>query len=308
MRRKIAIPKIVMHRLKMPDALPRIRIQRQQAIRKKIVAQSIPAVKIKRRRARRHKHDPPLHIHGHSCPVVRRADRFVRTRRPRVVTKLARLRNRMKIPAHFPRAYIKCANIARRRRQRLRISSARDEQIFVNHHRTRQRHKRIGIFTAQVVAQIDAPIRSKRRDRFSRRRIQRINKIHHADDNPLVSPIRARPVSQPAHRLRPLDPRIEIPNHFPRRRIHRENLLRWRQPIQHAIHYNRTRLQPARLPRVISPRHLELRDILPINLLQRRIMRIVRLPAIHRPIPITASLVRSESCRRFSCTEKDGSG
>ena len=46
---KIAVPKIVSHSLKMPDAFARLGVQSDQAICKQIVPDAVGAVEIKRR-------------------------------------------------------------------------------------------------------------------------------------------------------------------------------------------------------------------------------------------------------------------
>ena len=186
MRRKIAVPDVVMHRLEMPDALAGVRVEREQAIREEIVAEAVAAVEIECRRAGRHEHDAALHIDGHAGPVVRGADRFLGIGRPGVVAELAGMRNGVERPAHFAGAHVEGADIAGRRGQRLGISPAGDEHVFINHDGAGQRNERIGIFSAQIVAEIDAAVCAKARDRFSRGRVQRIDEIHDADDDALV--------------------------------------------------------------------------------------------------------------------------
>ena len=60
---KIVVPKIMMHGLVMPDTLPRTRIQRQQAVRKKIRSDAIRSIVVVGRLTGGHKDDTALRIY-----------------------------------------------------------------------------------------------------------------------------------------------------------------------------------------------------------------------------------------------------
>ena len=86
---KISIPDIVVHSLKMPDALTSIRIECEQRVCVEIVAETIAAIEIHYGRARGNIHNAMLRIEGHSCPVVRCACCFPRIGRPCLITGFA---------------------------------------------------------------------------------------------------------------------------------------------------------------------------------------------------------------------------
>ena len=71
------------------------------------------------------------------------------------------MRNGMKAPAQLPGAHIEGAHIARRRRMRLRIAPAHNNQVLVDHPRRGQRNRLLLKIPAQFLAQIHAPALAK---------------------------------------------------------------------------------------------------------------------------------------------------
>ena len=68
----------------------------QLRIGKEIVADTVGAIKIERRRARRHENNSTLRIEGHAGPIVGRSAGFPCVLRPSVVAKLTGARNGVK--------------------------------------------------------------------------------------------------------------------------------------------------------------------------------------------------------------------
>jgi hypothetical protein len=87
--RQVAIPKIVMNKLVMPDQLPSFGFESEQAISVKIVSQSVCAVEIKGSRPSRREHQAFLPIERQSRPGIRSTDSFVGVFRPSVVARFA---------------------------------------------------------------------------------------------------------------------------------------------------------------------------------------------------------------------------
>ena len=112
---KIPVPDIMADSLKMPDSLPRLRLQRDQAVGEQIIADPVSAVKIRHGRAGWNVNNSPTGIDGHAGPIVGSAGGLPCVPRPGVIPKLPGVRDGMKRPAQFSGSHIKGANIPRRR-------------------------------------------------------------------------------------------------------------------------------------------------------------------------------------------------
>ncbi len=111
-RRKVHVPEVVPHALEMPDTLSRTRVEREDRVRKKIVAEPIGAIEIEGRGARASEDHAELVIHGQSGPDVGATRNLPRIGRPGRVAELARMRNGMKAPAQLTGLQIVRANVA----------------------------------------------------------------------------------------------------------------------------------------------------------------------------------------------------
>src|SRR5258708_40097475 len=95
------------------------------------------------------------------------------------------MRNRVEGPSQFARPGVEAANVSRRRRKRLWIPAAGNEQVFINNHGARQENGLLfRRLTAEILAQINAAAFAEARYRLSRGRIQRVNEIQNANKNP----------------------------------------------------------------------------------------------------------------------------
>ena len=251
LRRKVAVPYVVMHALKMPKPLARTRIQRQQRVGIEIVAQAVASVKVHHGRTRGHVHNAVRRIQSHACPVVRCARRQPRVRRPRLSTGLARMRNRVKGPNELARAHIKRADVSRWRRMRFRIPSAHDDQVLVHHARSGQGNRLLQVVAAQPLAQIDAALLAKRGDGLARLPIQTIQKIHDPGEDAFF--LAVGPVSNAAGRLRTAHAGVELPLQLAGRGIHGNHFLRGCVGIQRASHNQGIVLQPTLFAGVEGP-------------------------------------------------------
>ena len=99
-----------MHQLVMPLALPGLQIHRHDALAEQPIARPVPAVEIPRRQLHRQISQSQLFIDADLPPHARVAGVVRGILFPSVVTKLARLRNRVKDPQPLARPHIEPAH------------------------------------------------------------------------------------------------------------------------------------------------------------------------------------------------------
>src|SRR6266404_1671270 len=185
-RRKITVPNIVLHCLKMPDATAGLGIESEQAVGKKVIAEAVTSVEIKRSRSGGNVQDSSLRVERHSGPVVRSAAVRPCIFGPGFVSEFSGMWDRVEAPAKFACTDIVGADIARRRREGFRITTSHDENVFVNYRGTGQRNRyRCGI-AAQVFAKIDATMIAEALNRLASIGVQHVDKVHHSDDDATV--------------------------------------------------------------------------------------------------------------------------
>src|SRR6185295_8732641 len=97
-RRQVVVPHIVMDGLEMPQALARLRIQRNQAVAEQIVAGPIAAIEIRPRSSEWNIGNASLFVDRHFAPVVNATGGFIKIRRPCVVSNFSWMWNRMEDP------------------------------------------------------------------------------------------------------------------------------------------------------------------------------------------------------------------
>src|SRR5271154_5464645 len=132
-RRKVAIPDVMMHPLKVPKALAGLCIEREQGVCEEVVSHSIRSVEIEDRGAGGNVDDAALFVERHPGPVVGRAGGLPGVRRPCTVTEFIGMGDGVKAPAKLASTHIEGANVAWRRWVGFRIAAANDDQILVNH-------------------------------------------------------------------------------------------------------------------------------------------------------------------------------
>src|SRR5260370_26302575 len=143
--------------LEMPDSCAGFRIQGEQAIGEKIVANPISAVEIKRGGARGSVENSTRGIERHSSPIICGAAGLPGILRPGLIPKFAGMWNGVKRPSQLAGSNVIRANVAGRRGESLRIAAAEDHQILVNDTRAGQIDRlRSGGFAAQIFAEVDA--------------------------------------------------------------------------------------------------------------------------------------------------------
>src|SRR6476469_4303871 len=129
--------------------------------------------------------------------------------RPGVVAILARMRNGVKAPAQSTAVHIEGADVARRRRMRLRIPPAYDDQVLVDDSWCGECDRLLTIIPAKIFAEVDTPILPEAPDRSA---IARIECVEEVGDPGEKSALRiVRPPCEAAYRLRALHAGIEAP-------------------------------------------------------------------------------------------------
>ena len=282
-RGKIAIPDVVVHALEGPDAFSRGGVKREQRIGKQILTDAIGAIKVRDRRTGGHVEDAAFLIKRHAGPVIGRAGVQPCVLRPRVVAVFARIRDGVEAPAQSAGVHVEGADVAGRRRMRLRIAPADDDQVFIDNAGRGQRDGLFAVVAAQIFPEIDAAVFSKALDRTATCGIERIEKICDTGEEPAFRSI--APPSEAANRLGAAHSRIELPAHRSCRRIERDDLLRGCVGIECASDDQRARLQAnAFFVRIVGPRNAQPADIGAVDLCQRRVVIVRLLAAVDRPI------------------------
>ena len=174
-RWEIAIPDVVLDRLKMPDALAGVRIEREERVGEQVVAGTVGAVEIGRGGAGGDEDESTFYIDCHSRPVVGAARVGPGVLRPGVVAVLAGTRNGVERPAKPPGADVVGADVAARCRQALGRPAADDVQILVDDARRRQAHRLLLRISAQIEMKIDAAAAPEIGERFAGREIDRVD-------------------------------------------------------------------------------------------------------------------------------------
>ncbi len=101
----------------MPDSFPGPGIESDQGVGEQVVADTVAAVEIKRRRAGSQENDASLEVKTQSTPVIGSAGALVGVRRPGLA-EFARMRDGMKYPLLLARADVEGSDVTGRGRSR----------------------------------------------------------------------------------------------------------------------------------------------------------------------------------------------
>ena len=204
------------------------------------------------------------------------------------------MRNGVENPAEFAGANVEGADIAGRRRERFGIAAAHDKKIFVNDSRAGEDHELRGSrFAAEPFAQIDAAVLSEGSDGFPGRDVDGIDKIHDADEDAFVPAV--APVRQAAIGLRPANAGIKFPEKFSGGSVQGKDFLHGGDAVQNSVDDDGAGLQTTFFSGIEAPRELEILDVFPVDLRERRIVRISRRAAVNGPV----ALLLSERIMRY---------
>ena len=290
--RQVAVPEIVMNKLKMPEPLAGLGIQRQQAIGIQILAQTVATPEIEGCRAGRAEHDPPGFIEREARPHIGAADITVRLGGPGLVARLAGLGDGVEAPRQFSGANVESPYRAWSRRGRAFAQAhAHDEEVFEDDPGCRRLKGQVRSFAPEFLFQVDGTLLTKTRNASPGHHIDGVEEmVVGVKDAPIgaVSPI-GQTTIDPALGDAVARSGVEAPFLNPGGRVEREEFQVGCRAIDHAIDHQwialnlRTVLR-IRPPTAIGPGNLQLPDILGLDLLQARMVAAARVTQVDGPV------------------------
>lgn len=128
----VVIPDVVMHHLKMPEALAGAGVESEEAVGEEIGSSAVDAVEIVFRAGSGRIDDPTLFVERELTPDIGAADSIPCAGRPCFVTELAGMRDGVEGPDDAAGANVEGSQIAGRGAIALIGGRAQDEQVFEN--------------------------------------------------------------------------------------------------------------------------------------------------------------------------------
>ena len=271
--RKVFVQQVMVHDLKVPNAFSGCRIQGKHSVGEQVRPVPPTTIEIRLGSLGRHIDDATLFIKRLAAPRHQARRGLVGILGPSVVAYFARTWNQMKDPPPFTRANVVSTHSA------LAPHTTDDHEILV-HHTGR----------VQARAELDRSIVPKVLDHLAGHRIQgEKHPGHPGQQAPLASHL-ILPIDQAALPGAPCPRtilgRIPSPEHLTGRSVQCYHLARWRRCVKNPIDDQIIRLILRLVPGFKSPCNLQLRHVVPVNLLQRRVQVALFAPEIHPPIDI----------------------
>src|SRR4030095_3995141 len=199
---------------------------------------------------------------------------------------------RVKGPTLFARANVERADVSRRGGQCLASQSADDQHVFVNGAGGGVADRDLpGVAPDNTFAQIDASLLAEARRRLSGFRVERIEPMPKPEEYSLISavfPIHHASVAHLAQRP-PALVRVEAPDQFPVPGVERDHAQLRRGRVHYAVNDDRIALHLGAgklIARIEPPGDFELMDVVAGDLIQRRIVNILRPAAEHPPFAV----------------------
>ena len=225
---------------------------------------------------------------------------------PRVVSDVARGRNRPEDPPDCAGAHVVGADVPRRRGAgSFRDARAEDQHVLVDRPRRVRQYIEAADITAEAVEQRDAPVRAERRNRLAGARVERVEALSGRHQDAAV--VTSFPEHHPAVHAKRAGAgtggkRVEDPQLTAGRRIEREGLQLRRRGIEHAVDDNRVALDlravvRLRVARAVGPRHLQAADVAGVDLVESRELPMAGIAAVHRPVERQLPLGRATRAR-----------
>ena len=187
-----------MRRLEMPEPLAGARVERDQAVGEQVRARPVGAVVVVGGRAGREVRDPALLVNRQFAPRVDAADVLPRVLWPRLVAELARMRNGVKLPGQLAGDHIVRAQIAGRRHVAFAGGRPEKNEILEDLAGCAGLDAKRCRIPAQAFAQIDDAVGAKAGDRLPGQRIDFLEVVVHAENQPAGLAVLALPVVHPA--------------------------------------------------------------------------------------------------------------
>ena len=241
--RIVVVPDIVVDGLVVPLQCASGSIECKDAVGVEVRSLAEPSVEVIGRRAGCGEHPPSLFVYRDAAPRVGASVRLAVGPLPRLVARLALLRNRVKHPDEPSGEDVVGAYVAGRCVVALVHARPEDQQVPVDRAWRRHLEADGGRIHAKALAQIDVARFAERRDQAARLRVQRIDPVFDEVKDPfalLALPIRDAAIAQPDHGsalvvLR----RIERPDLAPGRGVERNGLEARRGDVHPPVHHDR---------------------------------------------------------------------
>lgn len=223
----------------------------------------------------------------------------------------------MKDPTHRAALQIIGTNITRRGAYALADFRAQDQQVAKNDARRGRRHVCARRPMSQSFAQVDAAVATETRNRCARVCIECPEVLSRSGHDATAR--RAGPIhdsSVMSLRSAAVGDRIESPKLLPRGRVESEDVRSRGRCKENAPDDDRIALNLTQCTfgsaGIVGPGHLQLFDVRPIDLRQRRIVRATGVAQIVLPLPITGcalirpgSLIRAHAAESKQCGDQE---
>src|SRR5947207_3613092 len=139
----------------MPDTFSGAGVERDKAVRKKVIANPVGTIKIESGGAGGNEENPARGIERHPGPIVGGTAGFPGVFGPGVVAEFAGQWNGVEGPAQFASTNVEGANVARRRWKGFRIAPADNNQILEDYARAGEGDR---VFAGRLAAKIFAKV------------------------------------------------------------------------------------------------------------------------------------------------------
>src|SRR5688572_21053742 len=262
--RNVPVPEIVVNELLMPDSLAGARIDRDERVGEQVVALAIAAVEVVARAAESDERDAVLLVNSELAPVVPAAAQLPMALWPRLVAELAFVRNDMEDPRELSGPHVVGMDV-RGRAAVVRSTGQRDDEEVLEDATGITGPHRTCRLPIHRVAEIDTTVVAEGRDDLTVLRIHRDDLAALQVDEAAVGSIGALPVVHPARARR--RHAFLAPDLLAGRGIDRGERAGPNGSVHHAV--DDDGVEDAVAGDRKTPRHVELRDVLRVDLIQR---------------------------------------
>ena len=335
--RKVVVPQPVMDGLEVPHPLAGVGVEADDALREQVVAEPVAAVEVVRRRRDRQVDVAKFLVDRHHVPDVRVAAVLPGVVLPCVDAVLALLRNRVEDPLHLAGAHVVAADVSRRRRltDRTVADDGSDHDRVADDGRRRAVGDRARVDPAPEVGlapfrqQVDLAVDPEAADGLPGQAVDRDQSpVVGGQEDPRFVATAAIPFDRTAPGRnatmleadvrRPAGPPglgIVGPERLAARGVDRRRLGDLGRDVDHAVQHDGHRLELTRFdPRVRFghgrrrryplPGDLEFLEVRPVDLLECRVLRVVRPAAEGGPLDHGAGVLRADGWRQRQNDER----
>src|SRR5688572_8700943 len=306
-----------MHELEVPLALTGLEIDRDERFREQVVARTVAAVFVDRRRLDREIDDAGLRIGRDLGPDTVVASVFRRSVLPRLVAEFALTWNAVERPELFAGARVERSHLPLHVggvfvAEALEHRRADDDHIADDRGCRVQADLRffvVGLLAVDhdAVFEIDFAVLAKAGDRLTGLGVQRDEAITDGDVNDAVVALAVGPIGESATRqLARRPPRCTLafftsvgPLQFAGARIGGDHRAPGaRRGVEHALDHQRRAFElrfgtGTEVIGLDAPRDFQLAEVVAVNLIERRVLRSAKVRGVHRPLAVLGARHRA---------------